>query len=262
VACTLIVGLTEQRAEVLNATVDAKFLEVMCDLLPKGAARTACVAYFKLYGPHLIELFAEKHTPDVICTTLQLCDGTCRLFPAPTGGVQATAELARARLSGLAQAGLRFNDGDNLPAICNHPEIKPICDLINNFASNHEPIDDLDHDLFSPLPTLRGSDWRGKDCNDRDPHTRPGLFPVNGDAEADSNCNGISGVNPATGIPYETELCANTGALGTVVLGDSASAHFHIPPAFFMPATWGNHTFRNILPMCGCFGVLVFFSFS
>ena len=31
---------------------------------------------------------------------------------------------------------------------------------------HHLPADDLDGDRFSPARTLRGSDWRGKDCDD------------------------------------------------------------------------------------------------
>jgi hypothetical protein len=36
IGCTLAVALVEQRAAVLNATVDADFLELFCDVLPKA----------------------------------------------------------------------------------------------------------------------------------------------------------------------------------------------------------------------------------
>lgn len=161
-------------------------------------------------------------------------------------------------------------------------------------------------DAFSPLPTLRGSDWRGRDCNDRDAAVHPGARPLNQDMASDSNCNGpagtgvwapeharsphlltwgrppwagIYGVDPQSGEPYETLLCSGTGEKGVIVLGaaaslaarrlgtangltphtphprarvpagDSASAHFHIPPAFFEVQAWGNHTFHNLLFM-------------
>ena len=75
----------------------------------------------------------------------------------------------------------------------------------------------------------------------------PGAVPIDGDRVVDSNCNGIHGVNPASGIPYEQELCAGTGVAGVAVLGDSASAHFHVPPAFLNATAIDNHTYANIV---------------
>lgn len=37
-------------------------------------------------------------------------------------------------------------------------------------------------------------------------------------------------MNPDTMRPFEEELCSDSGPTGTVVFGDSASAHFHAPP--------------------------------
>ena len=54
-----------------------------------------------------------------------------------------------------------------------------------------------------------------------------------GDLDGDTNCNGIYGVDNITGRPYEDLYCTGTGQMGTVVLGDSAGAHFHIPPEWF-----------------------------
>lgn len=74
---------------------------------------------------------------------------------------------------------------------------------------------------------LRGSNWRGKDCNDLDSNSYPGR---NSDADpyTDSNCNGIYGVDPS-GKSYEELFCKNSGQIGVVLLGDSAGAHFSIP---------------------------------
>ena len=41
------------------------------------------------------------------------------------------------------------------------------------------------------MPTLRGTDWRGKDCNDFRDDVYPGRKPIDYDVEYDSNCNGI-----------------------------------------------------------------------
>ena len=53
-----------------------------------------------------------------------------------------------------------------------------------------------DHDGFSPINTLRGADWRGKDCDDGNGNFYPGRKPIDGDAVYDSNCNGIYGIDP------------------------------------------------------------------
>jgi acyloxyacyl hydrolase len=80
------------------------------------------------------------------------------------------------------------------------------------------------------MHTLRGADWRGKDCDDADINVRPGRKPMDADINVDSNCNGIYGVDPETNKPYEELFCQDTPQYGTVVLGDSASAHFHVQP--------------------------------
>ncbi|XP_060161394.1 acyloxyacyl hydrolase isoform X4 [Globicephala melas] len=58
----------------------------------------------------------------------------------------------------------------------------------------------------------------------------PGRRPDNWDTHQDSNCNGIWGVDPKDGIPYEKKFCEGSQPRGIILLGDSAGAHFHIPP--------------------------------
>lgn len=58
----------------------------------------------------------------------------------------------------------------------------------------------------------------------------PGRKSKAGLKGADFNCNGISGVEKDTGIPYETKYCEKSGQMGVLVLGDSAGAHFSLPP--------------------------------
>ena len=53
-------------------------------------------------------------------------------------------------------------------------------------------------------------------------------------------------MNPATDASWEDELCAGTPPFGTVVLGDSASAHFHIPPAYLDATKIDNSTYATI----------------
>jgi len=86
---------------------------------------------------------------------------------------------------------------------------------------------------------LRGRDWRGRDCNDSDAAVYPGRVPAGGDASVDTNCNGIVGVEPASGTPYEQLWCSGDNApMGLAILGDSAAAHFHIPPQYLNAPSW------------------------
>ena len=38
---------------------------------------------------------------------------------------------------------------------------------------------------------LRGSSWKGKDCDDLSKRVHPGAVPIAGDRVQDTNCNGI-----------------------------------------------------------------------
>jgi acyloxyacyl hydrolase len=113
----------------------------------------------------------------------------------------------------------------------------PACDLFNiscdikRVFDEHLPLLDGDNDYFADsLYQLRGASWRGKDCNDKDATIYPGRATNNHGPSVDHNCNGISGVN-ATGCSYEQSFCSGDNTpVGVGILGDSATAHFHIPP--------------------------------
>jgi acyloxyacyl hydrolase len=67
------------------------------------------------------------------------------------------------------------------------------------------------------------------------------------DIGADNNCNGIFGVDPNTNIPYEKQFCEGTGQMGVAILGDSATAHFRIPPNYFVAANLTFNTFKHLV---------------
>lgn len=93
-----------------------------------------------------IILLLENHeTPDVICGAIDICKGTCHLFPEPSIGISAAVGRAKALIAKKLPLGLR---GD-LPAICDLPGVKKICDIIYGFANDHLPLDDADQDGFS-----------------------------------------------------------------------------------------------------------------
>ena len=111
---------------------------------------------------------------------------------------------------------------------------------IRRFTDLHYPLVDGDGDGFGAggNGTLRGWHWRGRDCLPDDATSYPGRKAITlpSDVDADHDCNGISGSN-ASG-PLEDHLCGATPRRGLIVLGDSASAHFHIPPQWLTAAGW------------------------
>ena len=129
--------------------------------------------------------------------------------------------------------------------------------LINEIATNlnaHTPVDDPDGGFFFslflsfslffpsknpskqfpslpfpfPFPlldyfsheyaTMRGRNWRGRDCGGHNDQIYPGRKAHDGDRYVDSNCNGIYGVDPATNKTYE-ELYCSQPQKGLMILG-------------------------------------------
>ena len=127
-----------------------------------------------------------------------------------------------------------------------HPRFNVTC-IIDRFVNLHLPVLDRDGDGFSTTSHrgLRGSNWRGADCNDADVAVYPGrkVASANTGVDADHDCNGIVGGN-ASGS-YEDLLCSGTPRRGMIHIGDSATAHFHLPPAWVTRDGWNLH---NLLP--------------
>lgn len=232
--CTVVMGLMEQSSVIHNETIAAS-LERMCNYLP-DKFHVACKLAVEFVGPIIIDIFTVSVTPDVVCHTLDVCYSDsggkylCHLFPYPDEFIFRTSlKKARRRLN----QHLKKKNLTKLPDLCSWPGIKELCEFLIDIFSYHEPGVDEDKDSFSVLPELRGTAWRGRDCRDNDASVYPGKRPTDGDIKTDSNCNGIHGVNPDTGKPFEEELCGDSGQLGVIVLGDSASAHFHAPAEWF-----------------------------
>lgn len=187
-----------------------------------------------MFGPTIIAMLENKETPDRICQQIKLCTNPqCHLFPQHT--FKAEEEQAKHEAKAQKYAGMKFEE------VAREYSDLPV--------ANHRPLVDFDGDGHSTLFELRGYAWRGKDCNDWDSGIHPGRSPVHsGDAfDVDYNCNGIKGTNPATGNSYEQDLCAGTKPYGIAILGDSAAAHFAIPPQWVNPSLVTTHSFKDLL---------------
>jgi hypothetical protein len=103
---------------------------------------------------------------------------------------------------------------------------------------DHKPLQDHDGDYYSrpEVQRLRGSHWRGTDCDDLRSNVYPGRKSSTYGADVDHNCNGIVGGN-STGS-YEDIFCSQSSQRGIAILGDSATAHFHIPPQWLTADGW------------------------
>ncbi|XP_063778580.1 acyloxyacyl hydrolase isoform X2 [Pseudophryne corroboree] len=227
IGCVLIVSLVEQLAQVHNTSAQ-KAMESLCMYLPEQEGiRGVCILIAEFFGPNLIKLLNNRLNPDVICHAVKLCktepdQPICHLYKKPVQNSEVVS-------------GVLFK-------ICSFPLFKKICETIESSV----PAEDYDQDYFSAFPSLRGYHWRGRDCNDIDKSIYPGRSPEDWDAFHDSNCNGIWGFDPEDGIPYEKKLCEGTDAKGIVVLGDSAAAHFHIPPEWITTMNMSRNSFSNM----------------
>ncbi|XP_044918811.1 acyloxyacyl hydrolase isoform X1 [Mustela putorius furo] len=231
VACVVVVSVIEQLAQVHNSTVEAS-MERLCSYLPeKLFLKTTCYLVIRMFGPDLIKLLSANINADVVCHTLEFCkqdpgQPLCHLYPLPKEPWKFTLEKARqiVKKSPILKHSRSSSD------ICSLPFLAKICQRIKSTIQNSVPFKDVDSDKHSIFPTLRGYHWRGRDCNDSNRMAYPGRRPDNWDIHEDSNCNGIWGVDPKDGIPYEKKFCEGSQPRGIILLGDSAGAHFHISP--------------------------------
>ena len=249
--CSVLSGLMQQLAEIHNTSV-AHAMDKFCGFLPEPV-QGVCRDLVEALAPELLVLLEERETPDVICHAVGLCRNDtgqfCRLFPPPKLRPgedigqrvrERRRKLSSALFAKKASGGADFLDGKLFIDICD--VFKPICDTF----TNHTPLQDQDGDMFSTMGTFRGYFWRGKDCNDKDAAIYPGRHTTD-DSSEDTNCNGIFGVEPNSGKTYESLWCNGTGQVGTVVLGDSASAHFHIPPAWLTSREMSPEAYQDLM---------------
>ena len=193
-----------------------------------------------------------QETPDYVCQQLGVCTSTCHLFPAPLVPPAKRDIDWSSRIPKQPDNWYDFSSLYIVPMVAINWHFRVGLELIDRslsgFANEHLPLFDIDGDKFSDWKTLRGASWRGRDCDDIKKSIYPGRKNSTWPAEVDHNCNGIFGVN-AQGESFEELLCSGTKYYGQAILGDSAAAHFHVPPEWVTPAKIGNTTFDDLLPI-------------
>ncbi|XP_074235917.1 acyloxyacyl hydrolase isoform X2 [Saimiri boliviensis] len=227
VGCVLVVSVIEQLAQVHNSTVQSA-MERLCSYLPeKLFLKTTCYLIVDKFGSDIVKLLSADMNADVVCHTLEFCKQSlgqplCHLYPLPKKYSRSGSD------------------------ICSLPFLAKICQKIKLAIEQSVPFKDVDSDKFSIFPTLRGYHWRGRDCNDSDESVYPGRRPNNWDVHQDSNCNGIWGVDPKDGVPYEKKFCEGSQPRGIILLGDSAGAHFHISPEWITASQMSLNSFISL----------------
>ncbi|XP_054427332.1 acyloxyacyl hydrolase [Pteronotus mesoamericanus] len=247
VGCVIAVSVIEQLAQVHNSTVQAS-MERLCSFLPeKLFLKDTCYLVIRTLGPDIIKLLDADMNADVVCHALEFCQpepgqALCHLYPLPKETWEFTLEKARQIVKKPRTPKYSRSSSD----ICSLPFLTKICQEIKSSIENSVPFRDVDSDKYSAFPTLRGYHWRGRDCNDSNERTYPGRRPDNWDAHQDSNCNGIWGIDPKDGIPYEKKFCEGSQPRGIILLGDSAGAHFHIPPEWITASQMSLKSFFSL----------------
>ncbi|NXL60023.1 AOAH hydrolase, partial [Chordeiles acutipennis] len=233
--CVLVVSVIEQLAQWHNSTVKAA-VERLCSYIPGNTQKNVIVFVFCTVSFSI----DRKMNADVVCHSLKLCkqdpgQPLCHLYPPP-------------KVSWFSSFFQSYRFFMGFSSLCAFPLLADLCEKMKYVLRNKLPFEDFDGDRFSTFPTLRGYHWRGRDCNDKNTTVYPGRRPDNWDVNSDSNCNGIWGVDPKDGIPYEEKFCKGADSQGVVLLGDSAGAHFHIPPEWMTVTQMSAKSFAN-LPM-------------
>ncbi|XP_073921389.1 acyloxyacyl hydrolase isoform X2 [Castor canadensis] len=245
--CVAVVSVIEQLAQVHNTSIQGS-MERLCGYLPeKLFLKTTCDLVVHMFGSDIIKLLGAHMNADVVCHVLDFCkqdpgQPQCHLYPLPKEAWKFTLEKGRQIVKKSSSLKYPRSSSD----ICSLPFLAKICQKIKLSIKNSMPFKDVDSDKHSVFPTLRGYHWRGRDCNDSDKTAYPGRRPDNWDVHQDSNCNGIWGVDPKDGIPYEKKFCEGSQPRGIILLGDSAGAHFHIPPNWLTASQMSLHSFLNL----------------
>jgi hypothetical protein len=272
--CVIISGLVEQASVQLN-------LEPY--LIGKCGESDACKFAVKVFVNRLL----SKAVPETLCTEVGACTSGCKLYSEwplkhvpesqPSWPTERRAlKDDEADLTLLApifrnMIGTKNEWDSDIPLMahmamamgevsgtvgenaCGHN----ITCKIKAFADEHYPLQDRDGDRYSmsEFKRLRGTHWRGTDCDDKKDDVYPGRKATVYDSSVDHNCNGIYGGN-ATVPSYEELFCADSQPRGLIMLGDSATAHFHIPPQWITADGWNLDQFVPVamneldFPMC------------
>ena len=179
-ACSVVLGITEQLAQIHNETVPAA-MERLCDYLPLRL-QSGCEIAARYVAPFVLAVITNTTSPDTLCYDLGVCyvepgKAMCHLFPLPRSlneverKRETRPDLPPREYVDSAAADLR-----GWPWICYVPGVYYVCEAFDDVYDQLLPAVDHDGDRYSPAESLRGSIWRGRDCNDFKKEVYPGAL--------------------------------------------------------------------------------------
>ena len=214
ILCTLLVNTLEKYSQLNDTPLDEFIMNGYCTLFDKSL-QSICQAAISVNGYNIITALERSTNPDQVCREIGQCSNPqCNLYPVDF------------------QPSVKLSGQDIAYPPCSNIDVRKL--LAWSFL-------DFDDDSFSSNTATRGGyNWKGRDCADIDSQIYPGrsINPYPYYEELDYNCNGISGVDAATGRSNKDLLCENTTQLGIILAGDSAGAHFNLPRKLFDPSRW------------------------
>ena len=85
-ACSVVLGITEQLAQIHNETVPAA-MDRLCELLPLRL-QAGCNIAAEYVAPFILDVLSNTTSPDTLCYDLGVCyvdpgKAMCHLFPLP-----------------------------------------------------------------------------------------------------------------------------------------------------------------------------------
>nr|CCC93635.1 putative GPI inositol deacylase precursor [Trypanosoma congolense IL3000] len=229
VLCTAITGIVSQLSQ-MHRIPARDALALFCGFF-RSVESALCRTASLILIEGALKLIDEGRSADKVCQAISYCvKEECHIFPPDNNKSVTLHEMRKAY---------------NLENIRPLGACKLVPGLCQLWRSGSER--DKDGDGFSTYPTRRGTDWKGRDCDDNDPNVYPGKNST--DATRDENCNGIYGVDPATGKTYEELWCANSSPMGVIGVGDSATAHFTVPVAYVSVFDISSEALASFVPM-------------
>eukprot|EP01090_Pellita_catalonica_P010171 TRINITY_DN21636_c0_g1_i1.p1 TRINITY_DN21636_c0_g1~~TRINITY_DN21636_c0_g1_i1.p1 ORF type:complete len:602 (+),score=61.13 TRINITY_DN21636_c0_g1_i1:258-1808(+) len=223
-------------------------MDMLCAYMPI-VLEEPCRSLINEFGARVIEILENEGTPDLVCQEIELCTNkTCSLFPPPSSPTwKNKPDLTKSDITKFfpkPRLQKKSLESRNIPR--GWTPWDWIYDQIKRVFGTHEPLIDLDGDFFSTYQELRGTYWRGGDCDDLESTIYPGRQQTNFDPLVDHDCNGISG-SATNGTSWEELYCSSTKRMGIAIMGDSAGAHFHVPPSYVQATILNGTTFDDLI---------------
>uniref|UniRef100_A0A8D1TS07 Acyloxyacyl hydrolase n=1 Tax=Sus scrofa TaxID=9823 RepID=A0A8D1TS07_PIG len=207
IGCVLVVSMIEQLVQVHNSTVQTS-MERLCSYLPeKLFLKTTCYVVVRMFGPDIIKLLEAKLNADVVCHTLKFCKQDPGQPLCHLYPLPKEAwKFTLTKARQIVKKSPTLTYSRSDSDICSLPFLAKICQKIKLAIENSLPFKDTDSDKYSVFP----------------------------------------GVDPKDGIPYEKKFCEGSQPRGIILLGDSAGAHFHIPPEWITASQMSLKSFFNL----------------